>query len=72
METSKVEVDILWGRNIIQSDWQKKAFKDSTAALEFCRKHYDHILCINSFRTAGQPVSHFDIMCAIENPDWVG
>lgn len=48
------------------SEWQEKAFKDAYAAIEWCRRNYQKIGCINEYRTFGQPISHFDVMSAID------
>ena len=66
---NKIECNICWGKGIINSEWQKKVFNDTDSAITFCRKHYNSIQWINGFKTNGEPVSHFDILRALENPD---
>ena len=47
------------------SEWQEKTFKDVTSCMEWCRRNYSKIGAINEYRTLGQPISHFEIMDAI-------
>ncbi len=45
--------------------WQDKSFKDERSCMEWCRRNYAKIGCINDYRTFFRPISHFDIMDAI-------
>ena len=47
------------------NEWQKKSFKDGYAAMEWCRRNSAKIGCLNDFRTFGEPISHFDVLGAI-------
>lgn len=58
-------VKILYGENIINSEWQTKTFKDEMAAVEWCRRNAKKIVRINDLLTGNQPVSHFDVMDAL-------
>ncbi len=66
---SKVEVNVCWGKNTIQSEWQKKVFKDEPSAIEFFKKHYESIQWINKCRTNGNLMSDPDMIRAINNPE---
>ena len=46
--------------------WQDKTFKDETACIEWCRRNYQKIGCINDYRTGFKPISHFEIIDAIK------
>ena len=59
-----MKVRILYG-DFLNTTWQEKSFKDETACIEWCRKNYKKIWCINDYRTQSQPISHFDIMDAL-------
>ncbi len=59
-----VEVKILYGE-LFNTTWQVKKFKDEISCVEWCRKHYKNIGCINDYRTGFEEISHFDIMDAL-------
>ncbi len=57
-----LEVWLKWGENILGAEWQKKNFKDETAALEFIRKHTDKIFGINGALVFVPAKNHFEII----------
>ena len=59
-----IKIKVLYGKSF-DSEWQDKTFQDETKAIEWCRKNYAKIACINDYRTVYQPISHFEIMDAI-------
>ena len=59
-----IKFKVLFGR-MFETEWQDKSFKDEIKAIEWCRKNYSKIGCINDYRTGFQPISHFEIMDAI-------
>lgn len=50
---------------MFHTEWQNKTFNDETSCIEWCRKNSEKIGCINDYRTGFQPISHFEIMDAI-------
>ena len=44
---------------------QEKMFASIDDCIMWCRKNYKKIHSINDFRTFGEPISHFDVMDAI-------
>lgn len=69
MSKKGIEVNVCWGKNMIQSEWQKKVFKDEPSALAFLSNHYETIQWINHCKTLGNKVSKIDMIRAINNPD---
>lgn len=61
-------VDIMYG-TFFNTEWQKKKFKDEISAMEWCRRHFENIGCINNYRTGFQPISHFEIMDALRGKE---
>ena len=61
---NRITVEILYG-SFSDHSWQKKSFKNMTSAIEWIRKNYEKIGCINEYRTDFMPVNHFDIVNAI-------
>lgn len=59
-----IKIKVLYG-TMFDSEWQKKTFNDETSCIEWCRKNSEKIGCINDYRTGFQPISHFEIMDAI-------
>ena len=60
-----VKLNVKYGE-FMHSEWQVKTFRDEYVAMEWCRRNYKKIQCINDYRTFYQPISHFDVMSAIE------
>ena len=60
----KVKIEVLYG-----IEWQKKVFKDEISAVEWCRRNYYNIGCINDTYTNYEVTSHFGIMRAIRRDD---
>ncbi len=60
-----IKIKVKYGE-FMHSEWQTKSFNDEFAAMEWCRKNYNKIQCINDYRTFYQPISHFDVKSAIE------
>ena len=60
-KANKIKLNIMFNYN-----WQEKSFKDLESAIMWCKRNYKNISCINDFRTFGQPISHFDVMMAID------
>lgn len=56
-----IKIKVLYGT----LSWQDKSFKDENACIEWCRKNYAKIGCINDYRTRFHPISHFEIRDAI-------
>ena len=44
---------------------QKKSFANSQKLIEWCMKNYEKIGMVNYHRTLGQPISRFELLCAI-------
>ena len=61
-------VNIMYG-TFLNTEWQKKKFKDEISAMEWCRRHFKNIGCINNYRTGFQPISHFEIMDALRGKE---
>ena len=59
-----IKLFIMYGE-IMNTSWQKKSFKDEVSAIEWCRRNYKNIGCINNYRTNFQPISHYEIIDAI-------
>ena len=59
-----IKIKILYGE-LFNTQWQEKSFKDETAAIEWCRRNYKKIGCINDYRTGFKAISHFEIMDAL-------
>lgn len=59
-----IKIKVLYG-SLFDSEWQTKTFKDETSCMEWCRRNSEKIACINDYRTKFQPISHFEIMDAI-------
>lgn len=59
-----IKVKIMFGEPF-NTTWQDKSFKDEMSAMEWCRKHYEKIGCINDYRTFFQLIGHYDIMDAL-------
>jgi hypothetical protein len=60
----KVKLKILYGK-LFDSEWQDKTFSTEMDAVEWCRRNYEKIFCINDYRTSGQLLPHFEILDAI-------
>jgi len=60
-----LKLKVLYGSSALDTEWQDKSFKDENAAIEWCRRNYAKIACVNDYRTFFQQVSHFEIMDAI-------
>lgn len=60
-----IKVKILYGQPFNMS-WQDKSFKDETAAIEWCKRNYEKIGCINDYRTGFQQISQFGVMDALK------
>ena len=65
MKKVKIKISVHFGISPFSSTWQDKSFNDIESAIMWCRKNYKKIWCINDFRTFGRPISHFDVMDAI-------
>ena len=63
-----IKVKVLYGE-LLNTSWQDKSFKDENAAIEWCRKNYRNIGCINDYRTGFEPISHFEIMDALNGKE---
>ena len=63
-----MKVSIRWGKDVINSEWQEKTFKDNIAAMEFIRKHSDNIHGINGelIPEYAKPLNHYDIQMLLE------
>lgn len=59
-----IKLEILYGE-LFNSSWQTKSFKDEAAAIEWCRRNANRIICINNYRTCLKPISHYQVMDAI-------
>ena len=59
-----ITINVMYGK-LFNTTWQTKTFKDELSAVEWCRKHYEKIGCINDYRTGFKPISHYDIIDAI-------
>ena len=55
------KVMLLYGETPWKSEWQKKSFKDDTAAMEFIRRHRKNIHGINYVKRNVSSLSHFEI-----------
>lgn len=63
-----IKLKVMFGE-LFNTEWQTKSFEDETKAIEWCRRNYKKIGCINNYRTGFQPISHFDIMDAIKGKE---
>lgn len=59
-----IKVKIQFGEGF-NTEWQDKSFKDEMSCIEWCRRNYAKIFCINDYRTFYEPIPHFAIMDAI-------
>ena len=59
-----LKVTIFYG-TLGNMTYQEKSFQDENAAIEWCRRNYKKIGCINDYRTCFQQPSHFEIMDAL-------
>lgn len=59
-----IKVKVMYGE-LFNTNWQDKSFQDETAAIEWCRRNWKKIGCINDYRTNFQQLSHFEIMDAL-------
>lgn len=59
-----IKLTVMYG-TLGSCTWQEKSFKDEMAAIEWCRKNYKKIGCINEYRTGFKEISHYDVMDAI-------
>ena len=62
-----IKIKVLFGNDIIDSEWQTKTFKDEMMAVEWCRRNYLKIWRINDYPTHGELMPHFQIMDAIKS-----
>lgn len=63
-----VKVKVLFGE-LFNTTWQDKTFKDETQCIEWCRRNYAKIGCINDYRTGFKPINHFEIKDAINGKE---
>lgn len=61
---TKVKIKVVYG-----TEWQDKTFKSEDSAIEWCRRNYDKIGCINDTPTNYAMTSHFDIARAIRESE---
>lgn len=59
-----IKIKVMYGE-WFNTTWQNKSFKDEMACIEWCRRNYAKIGCINDYRTCFEPISHFDVMNAL-------
>lgn len=63
-----MEVTIKWQNEIsplAEIETQKKKFKTVADCIMWCRKNFIHIFAINNYRTLNMPVTHFEVIDAI-------
>ena len=56
-----IKIKVLFGNTFCNSTWQDKSFKTEIDAVEWCRRNYTKIWCINDCYTRGQLLHHVDI-----------
>ena len=57
-----MKINLLYGVDVFNAEWQDKSFKDEMSALEFIRKHRLKIHGINYHICNAELLSHFEIM----------